>query len=178
MKTALIVLFVVALLFVVTLAAGGARDGRHAGCERLYKSYCKPSWGDLADGWLAPLAAMELDTMRVRAGEASEIPLDASDAPFRFARARLQQGRAVRIGYRCESRSEDQACPQSIVLCREGTGLPASQADDGDWKDKRRAGVDRILCRDGDEAGRLLIHAQGGTLVLVSLGEEASVTFE
>lgn len=178
MKAILIVLFMIALIFVVTMAAGGADDGRDAGCERIHRNYCKPSWVDLADGWLAPLAAMNLDPIRVQAGQATEMPVASSDAPYRIARARLRHGRAVALAYRCESRKKDQTCPQSVVLCRAGTELLASQAEDGDWKDERRLGIDRLRCRDGDEAGRLLIHPQGGTLVLVALGGEASVVFE
>lgn len=183
MKVALALLLLVAVGFTLAMFAPAVRDPAPGGIPERCKDdprTCSPFAGrldELTGLWAARLV---LPDWQLADGATREAAVARGGDGLRVARMRLDTGSAALVRYHCQELDDADECPQAIALCTAGTVLDAAGMQDVDrrWRQARQAAGNRLRCRAGDEAGRLVVYPQGGRLEATAPLGRARIVFE
>lgn len=145
--------------------------------EDALEDWRPPALGEVMACALAPFAPkLALDQPIVEAGAdalrpaqriAPRDPHGGKDS-MRIARVGWRSGAPMLVRHDC---SDDDTC-QEICLCPSGVAYDEDLFDDcrKSWVKRRKTNDGRLLCRDGDNAGALVIHRNGGLIEFRGLG--------
>jgi hypothetical protein len=193
MRTAVVVLVVIVVVFAATVFMGARRSGPSAGdgspqpnADGTYDQDSVSNWqpkGMLASG--GPLFAglgpkLKLDDPHVALGPNQTVTRDVPPPPprsrllsmagdTRTAHVAITKGAGIlRVAYQCGSGQGDQ-CSQSVCLCSPGavfTALQILSCPKG-WRDKRLAGE---ACTKETAKASLVIYPEAGQMSFSALG--------
>jgi len=145
--------------------------------EDALEDWDPPSLGTVMARVFSPFAPkLKLARPTVQAGanplapELRYAPRDegAGTNDMRIARVEWRSGSPMLVRHNC---SRDDGCPETVCLCPSGGDYDEDlfEGCDDSWT-KRRKHDGRLRCRDGDDAGSLVIYREGGIITFLGLG--------